>query len=110
MQTPLLIILNLSRCCNLVDADFGALEHCKKLDQLYLSCTNIPPETTVTICIQLRLTVLDLSVVCIKPDVCDRLIDEWMIQLYVSFPREVEESEINVLGRRHLDCSIYTKI
>lgn len=99
---PSLEILNVSECRNLDDCDFHVLEKCENLDQLYLSYTNVNPETVV----KLQLTVLDLSGVMMKVSQCDKLLNPDMLFFQVSFATEESKSNIETLQEKWIDCSI----
>lgn len=103
---PLLQILNVSECSNLVDADFSVLSTCKNLNQLYVSYTNISSRSIINICSKLNLLVLDLSGIRVNVHVLDRVINESMLAVYATFAAEVENNDIEVLKQNHRDCSI----
>ena len=103
---PSLKILNISQCKNLVDADFHVLSKCKSLDQLYLSYTNVRPESVVMICSTLELIVVDLSGIALTVKQCDDIIKPCMIYIQVHFDNNEPDFAINDLIEKHRDLQI----
>ena len=60
---PNIQILNLSGCHNLADDDFLVIQKCLKLEQLYVSFTNIKPTTIMFLSSKLKLSVLEACAV-----------------------------------------------
>lgn len=89
-------ILNLSECRNLVSEDFEVISSLQKLDHLYLSFTNISPETTVRICEPLTLTVLDTSGIPLNIQHCARILKPDLLFFHLTL--ESQEDKIWLKG------------
>jgi hypothetical protein len=89
-------ILNLSECKNLVSEDFEVISSLKKLDQLYLSYTNITPEAIVSICEPLVLTVLDVAGIPLNIQYIVRILKPELLFFHLTL--ESQEDEIWLKG------------
>lgn len=104
---PNIEILNLSECKNLVDVDFQAIRSCKKLSQCYVSFTKIKPETIVSLCDDVRLSVLDTSGIPIKLTHCRRILSPYLLFFYVTLAEGEDEQMFQGLVRRYRDTCIH---
>ena len=97
-NTPNIEILNLSGCVNLVNDDFLVLKGATRLDQLYLSFTNISGETLCEIVRGKSLIVLDVSGVPLSLDLCHRvlrLLASTLVAFHLSLEGGVQEMQFN---------------
>ena len=100
-------ILNLSDCKNLISEDFEVISSLKKLDQLYLSFTNISPDTIVRVCEPLTLTVLDTTGISLNIEHCVRILKPELLFFHVTL--ESEEDEIwlkGLVARQYKDLTL----
>lgn len=104
---PNLEILNVSDCRNLVDADFQAVKSCDKLTQLYVSFTRIKPDTIVSICAKLTLTVLDASGIPLQVGHCERILSHVLLYFQVTLDTFDDEPLFHGLFDRYRDCSVH---
>lgn len=101
-------ILNLSECGNLVSEDFEVISSLKKLDQLYLSFTNITPETIVRICEPLTLTLLDISGIPLTIQHCARILTPNLLFFHLTLESQEDEIWLNgLLARQYKELSVH---
>ena len=107
---PNIQILNLSGCHNLVDEDFLAIQRCLKVEQLYVSFTNITPSTIVFLSSKLTLSVLDACAVPLGRDDIELIFNccyRTLLHVHLTLSNDIDEAEFRrTFGRRYLDCSI----
>lgn len=104
--TPNLEILNLSGCKNLRDTDFIVIADCIKLDQLYLSFTNISPTVLVKLAKSLDLISLDACAVALSLNECKTIIENLKkITFFHLSPKDISNSEFDQEVRHvYQDC------
>lgn len=103
-------ILNLSECSNLVSEDFEVISSLVKLDQLYISFTNISPETVARICEGLTLTLLDTAGIPLDVNQCARIIKPDLLYFHYTPDSLEDELWLNELVSREykkLNINIY---
>lgn len=104
--TPNLEILNLSGCKNLRDTDFIVIADCIKLDQLYLSFTNISPTVLVKLAKSLDLISLDACAVALSLNECKTIIENLKnLTFFHLSPKDISNSEFDQEVRHvYQDC------
>ena len=109
-SAPQLKTLNVSGCKQLIDEDFLVLKSCQKLEQIYVSFTNIAPETLELICQNKALIVVDACDVHLQLDQCRNILANTVghiVYLHISLHSSVVEEDFKVqISNLFLDTSI----
>ena len=104
---PNVEILNVSECTNLIDADFDVITNLNNLNQLFVSFTNVKPETIIRICESSTLTVLDTSGIPLNIEQCARVLTTELLFFYLTLERDDEEPFLHGLVRNFRSLSIH---
>lgn len=103
-------ILNVSECTNLVNEDFEIISKLANLDHLYVSFTNIRPDTIAFVCESLTLSVLDISGIKLNIEQCVRILQPDLAYLHLSVESQEDEIWLKGFVSRHyesLSVNIY---
>lgn len=107
---PNIQILNLSGCHNVVDDDFLVIQKCLKLEQLYVSFTNIKPTTIVFLSSELKLSVLEACAVPLSINDIESVFSycyRTLLYVHLTLSNDIDKAEFQrSFGRRYIDCSI----
>lgn len=106
--TPNLEILNLSGCRNLRDVDFIPITTCVKLDQLFLSFTDISPTVLVKLAKTLDLISLDACAVALSLKECKTIVEHLkkLTLFHLSLKEDISTSQFDQEVRNvYQECS-----
>lgn len=101
-------ILNISECKNIISEDLEAVLPLTQLERLYISFTNIEPDTIVRVCSRLsNLILLDVSGIKLTVVHCANILTDKL--RYFSLSLESDEDEIWFCGiaRRFANLSVH---
>jgi len=107
---PYLRIIDVSGCTLLVDDDFVVLKDCHKLEQVYISFTNITQPTLKCVCDGKPLVVVDACDILLDIEHCRDILENsygHIVYFHISLQDTVDENDFN---ETIVNCFVDTSI